>query len=337
MTNPTDRACAPDQDSVVLKLKPGKNHLLIKVCNNQGDWAFYFQTGKVDPLPPKGPAFVDVSDDVGLGPSGMAAALKVDSLTVCDVNGDGRPDILVGAGTGMLLLASKNAAGKPVFVESKDHGLSFATDKVGPVFGDFDNDGIPDLFVPQKNGCKLFKNDGKGHFTDVTAKSGDLAGNLGWATSAAWGDFDNDGKLDLLVGCLKGPNRLFRNNGDGTFEDVTEKVGLGQKIFNSQAVALVDLNNDGMLDMVCNNEGQESGVLLGNLSFAGKRHAADADRRGQGRRHRQQGVDQRQGRHADRQPAASGRRRPRRPTSQPGPLRAASPGPTSSTSATVPA
>ena len=125
---------------------------------------------------------------------------------MCDVNGDGRPDILVGAGTGMLLLASKNAAGQPVFVESQG-SLAFPStpEKVGPVFGDFDNDGFPDLFVPQKNGCKLFKNDGKGRFTDVTAKAGDLAGNFGWATSAAWGDFDNDGKLDLLVGCLKGP------------------------------------------------------------------------------------------------------------------------------------
>ena len=271
LTKNEARKCAPDQDSIVLKLQAGKNHLMVKVCTNQNNWAFFFRTGKVEvQYVPAGPAFVDVSDEVGLGANGPAGSLKVHSLTVCDVNGDGRPDILVGAGTGMLLLASKNAAGKPVFVQSQDHGLSFATEKVGPVFGDFDNDGFPDLFVPQKNGGKLFKNDGKGRFTDVTAKAGALAGNFGWATSAAWGDFDNDGKLDLLVGCLRGPNRLFRNRGDGTFEDVSEKVGLGQKIFNSQAVALVDLNNDGMLDMVCNNEGQDSSILLGNRSFVDK-------------------------------------------------------------------
>lgn len=221
-------------------------------------------------IPAKGPAFVDVSEDVGLGPNGIAGTLKGDSLTVCDVNGDGRPDILYGAGSGILLLASKNKDGLPIFIESKDSGLSFTTGKVGPVFGDFNGDGYPDLFVPQRNGCKLYTNDGKGHFTDVTAKAGDLAGNLGWVTSGAWGDFDNDGKLDLLLGCLKGPNRMFRNKGDGTFEEITEKVGLGQKIFNSQAVALVDLNNDGMLDIVCNNEGQESCVLLGNLGYAEK-------------------------------------------------------------------
>ena len=56
-TNPAERACAPDQDSIVLKLKPGKNHLMMKICNNQGDWAFYFQPGKVESAAPEGPGF----------------------------------------------------------------------------------------------------------------------------------------------------------------------------------------------------------------------------------------------------------------------------------------
>ena len=222
---------------------------------------------------PRHAGFEDVSAKVGLGPDGIGGHVKGDTLTVCDVNGDGRPDFLYGAGSGILVLNTPKG-----FVEAKDSGISYKPGKVGPVFGDFDNSGHPGLFVPQLDGrCKLFKNDGKGHFTDVTAQAGDLAKLMGTATCAAWGDFDNDGQLDLVVGCLRGPNRFFRNQGDGTFEDATEALGLHKHIFNTQAVCLVDLNNDGMLDMVFNNEGQESCVLLGNPRMAGRQADAGVD------------------------------------------------------------
>jgi hypothetical protein len=184
---------------------------------------------------------------------------------VCDVNGDGRPDFLYGAGEGILALA----AGKG-FVEVRDSGISFKPGGVGPVFGDYDGDGLPDLFVPQPDGCKLFHNDGGGRFRDVTVKAGlDRLG--GRVTGAAWGDLDNDGRLDLVVGCLRGPNRFFRNRGDGTFEDASEAVGLNQRVFNTQAVCLVDLNGDGALDVIFNNEGQDSCILLGNPAVGAKR------------------------------------------------------------------
>jgi hypothetical protein len=259
------RAAAPDQAKVTLKLKPGKNALLLKVCQGGGDWAFYFAAGESKPAAPQGQWFEDVSEKVGLGPNGIGSTVKGDTLTVCDVNGDGRPDFLYGAGTGMLVLNTPKG-----FVEAKDSGISYKPGKVGPVFGDYNGDGHPDLFVPQAGGCKLFRNDGKGHFTDVTQAAG-LGGNLGHATCAAWGDLDNDGHLDLVIGCLRGPNRFFRNKGDGTFEDASESIGFNQRIFNTQAVCLVDLNNDGMLDVVFNNEGQESCVLLGNPELAKKR------------------------------------------------------------------
>ncbi len=271
VVDPSYRACAPDQNLAKLKLKAGKNTLLMKIGQGDGDWAFYFNLGALPQPLPTGIAFEDVSAKVGLGPDGIGANLKGDSLTVCDVNGDGRPDFLYGAGKGILVLSSKNEKGEPIFVEAKDSGISFTPGKINPIFGDFDNDGHPDLLVPQKGCLKLFKNDGKGKFTDVTAKSGALAKFTGWATSAAWGDVDNDGHLDLVVGCLKGCNRYFRNKGDGTFEDATEAIGLNQKIFNTQAVALVDLQNRGVLDFIFNNEGQDSVVLLANPTQTGKR------------------------------------------------------------------
>jgi hypothetical protein len=217
------------------------------------------------PVPEKCRWFEDGSARVGLGPDGIGSRVSGDTLTVCDVNGDGRPDFLYGAGTGLLVLNTPRG-----FVEAKDSGIAYRTGKVGPVFGDFDGDGHPDLFVPQSTGCKLFRNDGKGKFTDVTARAGALATFTGHATSAAWGDLDNDGRLDLVVGCLKGPNRYFRNRGNGTFEDATEAIGLGRRIFNTQAVALADVNGDGALDVVFNNEGQESCVLLGKPPARGR-------------------------------------------------------------------
>jgi hypothetical protein len=276
------RACAPDQEHLTLKLAPGKNRLLLKVCQGGGDWAFYFAAKGVQPAAPQGKWFEDVSAQVGLGPEGVGAGLKGDTLTVCDVDGDGRPDFLYGAGTGVIVRNTRTPAGATRFVAAKDSGIAYRTGKVGPVFADFDNDGHPDLFVPQKDGCKLFRNDGKGHFVDVTAKAGALARFKGWAACAAWGDFDNDGHLDLMVGCLRGSNRYFRNRGDGTFEDATEAIGLHQRVFNTQAILLVDLNSDGVLDLVMNNEGQESAVLLGNPALAGKRVAVTVHVAGQG-------------------------------------------------------
>jgi hypothetical protein len=257
------RPCTPDQNHVVLKLKAGKNDLLLKIGQGGGQWAFYFQASGAIPQTVFW-SFADVSEEVGLGSQGIGSTIKGDTLTVCDINGDGRPDFLYGAGFGLLALNT----GK-VFVESKDCGIAYRAGKVGPIFGDYDNDGRPDLFVPQPDGCKLFHNDGAGRFSDVTDKTG-LKLLTNRTACAAWGDMDNDGHLDLIVGCLRGPNRFFRNKGDGTFEDATEAIGLGQRIFNTQTVALVDLNNDGVLDVVFNNEGQESCVLLGNREFAAR-------------------------------------------------------------------
>jgi hypothetical protein len=258
------RACAPDQARPVLKLKEGKNTLLMKICQGGGDWAFYFSAQAELPKQITW-LFEDVSDAVGLGEAGVGSREKGDTLTVCDVNGDGRPDFLYGSGRGLLVLNTGKG-----FVEVRDSGIDYETGGVGPVFGDFDGDGLPDLFVPQRSGCKLFRNLGSGKFVDVTEKAG-LGGIQDHVACAAWGDVDNDGHLDLVLGCLRAPNRFLRNKGDGTFVDASEALGLEQRIFNTQAVCLVDLNGDGVLDMVFNNEGQDSCVLLGNPENVARR------------------------------------------------------------------
>ncbi len=257
------RVCAPGQVALKLKLKAGKNTLLMKVCNLDAPYAFHFGTNaeiqSVEPL------FADVSAEWGLGEAGLCGTLKGDTLSVADFDNDGKPDFLFGAGDGFLF---RNTGAK---FELVDSGIKYTAGKVGPALGDFDRDGLVDLFIPQTNGaCKLYKNLGGCKFADVTAKTGDLAKNLGYAVGAAWGDFDNDGHPDLVVSCLKGTNKYFKNNGDGTFTDKSADVGLNQKVWNTQAVAWADLNNDGRLDLLMHNEGQESAALFGGPADAGK-------------------------------------------------------------------
>jgi hypothetical protein len=254
------RPCAADQAQATLKLKAGRNILLMKVCSQSGPGAFYFAAKKAVPsavaAAKKEPLFADVSDSVGLGVGGVGGKLKGDHLAVADVNGDGRPDILYSAGAGLLILNTPKG-----FVAAEGSGIAYRPGRVTPVFGDFDGDGAVDLFVPQDGACKLFKGDGKGHFTDVTAAAG-LAGPIPLANCAAWSDFNNRGKLDLFVGCLKGPNRYFRNLGGGKFADAGNELGFYRRIFNTRGLAVVDMNKDGVMDLVFTNEGQESSVLL---------------------------------------------------------------------------
>jgi hypothetical protein len=254
----SDATARAEPTPLALKLKKGKNELLVKMCNTEPPQTFALQFGYGGGAPP-GLWFEDVSAAWGFGPDGLCSDVKGDTLAVADFTGGGKRDILYGAGTGVLLV---NRGGK--FEVKADSGISYKTGKVGPALCDFDGDGHPDLFIPQTDGkCKLYRNDGTGKFTDVTAESGDLARAIPGAVSAAWGDFDNDGKPDLLVCCLRGPNRYFKNEGGGKFTEKTNQLGLFQKVFNSQAACFADLDGDGQLDLILNNEGQESSVLFG--------------------------------------------------------------------------
>jgi hypothetical protein len=149
---------------------------------------------------------------------------------------------------------------------------------------DYDNDGNLDIFFTNganivtlrkdspKYWNRLFRNDGKGSFTDVTEKAG-LAGT-GYDTGVAVGDFDNDGHEDLFVGGVY-KNTLYHNNGDGTFSDVTERAELNQldKEFGplwSVGAAWLDVNNDGLLDLFVVNYLSWDGKHEPSCLFAGK-------------------------------------------------------------------
>jgi hypothetical protein len=251
------RGAAPDQSFAKLELKKGKNQLLLKICNGQGEFGFYFLAKEADMAGASGPPFIDVSEKMGLGPDGLASRDKGDYLLVADFNGDGRPDVLYCAGTGIFLRNTPNG-----FTEDRG-AIKFKTGGVVPAAADMDGDGKIDLFIPQPGGGKLYRNEGNWKFTDITAESGDLAKFSGHATSAAWVDFAKKGKPDLLIACLGGPNRLYRNLGGGKFKDATAEVGLDRRVMNSRAVAFGDVNKDGALDIIFNNEGQEPFIILG--------------------------------------------------------------------------
>ena len=125
----------------------------------------------------------------------------------------------------------------------------------GSAWGDYDNDGDLDIFaVGNYDGLALYRNNGNGTFDDVTQQSGVDDPNGGWA--ALFADYDNDGDLDIYVTKDgwngNGRNTLYRNNGDGRFDDVTEQAGVGDTR-SSFCAAFGDYDNDGFLDIYIAN------------------------------------------------------------------------------------
>lgn len=125
---------------------------------------------------------------------------------------------------------------------------------------DYDNDGYQDIYfvnsltvdLVRANGktrSALYRNNGDGRFTDVTARAG--VGDIGWGMGVAVGDYNNDGFEDLYVTCV-GPNHLLKNNGNGTFSDVTKTAGVGDPRWSAGA-SFVDYDHDGRLDLFVAN------------------------------------------------------------------------------------
>jgi len=158
---------------------------------------------------------------------------------------------------------------------------------MGVAVGDYDNDGYPDIYVTNYGKNILYHNNRDGTFTDVTDKAGVAAG--GWSASAGFVDYDNDGRLDLFVtrymlwdtktskDCGGNyhtycppeefpatTNILYRNHGDGTFTDVSERSGIASKKGRALGVAFADYDNDGFSDIYVANDGMQQYLFHNN-------------------------------------------------------------------------
>ena len=264
------------------------------------------------PATPPKPLFTDVTQSAGINfhllcgsreklyivetQCGGAAAFDYDNdgwMDILLIDGSSIEDYKAGPGSPVGPVLAQRGGGKchPPRLYHNNHdgtftdvsaksGLNFCGWSYGVAIGDYDNDGWEDVYITGYHGSALYHNNHDGTFTDVTAKAG-VANSTEWATSAAFGDYDNDGNLDLIVAdyvdvdmnnlppfgqgpfcqyrgipvnCgprgLKGArDRLFHNNGDGTFTDVTEKLNIDPDRYYGLGVLWLDYDKDGCLDL----------------------------------------------------------------------------------------
>jgi Flp pilus assembly protein TadD len=215
-------------------------------------------------------------------------------VAVIDYDGDGWQDIYFANGAELpamkksspqfwnrLYRNNRDGTFRDVTETAGVAGANSGSYSMGVAAADYDNDGDHDLFVAGVNRNLLFRNDGKGRFDDVTDKAG-LTNRTLWSVAAAWLDYDNDGDLDLFVanyckwhpdldpycGAMKEgwrtycfpdkyeglPNQLFRNNGDGTFTDVSGQSGIAKHVGKGMGVAIADYDDDGFVDVFVAND-----------------------------------------------------------------------------------
>jgi hypothetical protein len=196
-------------------------------------------------------------------------------ITAVDYDGDGFYDLFIPDGVESRLFRNR---GDGTFEDVTDAAGLAGLDGVSTaVFADYDNDGHQDVFVSRTySPNQLFRSNGDGTFTDVTARSG--IGADCCTTVAAWADYDNDGFLDLYVGRYLDPrtaipttfyarngepNQLYRNNGDGTFTNVTEEAGVGE-IGLCLGSVWGDYNDDGYPDLFVVNDFGRSTLYRNN-------------------------------------------------------------------------
>jgi enediyne biosynthesis protein E4 len=261
---------------------------------------------------PNYPQLVDITASSGIvfgHLSSPEAKFIVESMSggvaLIDYDGDGWPDIYFTNAQSVDMALHGKKSRSALYHNNHDGTFTDVTEKAGVGYpcwamgasvGDYNNDGLPDLLVTCFGGVVLYRNNGNGTFTDVTKIAG-LSADTGWATGAAFGDYDNDGWADLFVShyvdfhlndlpafgssksckylgidvqCgprgLKGsPDTLYHNNGDGTFSDVSDQSGAGDPERRYGLTALwSDFNNGGKLDLFVTNDGEANYLYQGD-------------------------------------------------------------------------
>lgn len=229
-----------------------------------------------------------------VSPNRYSIETMTGGVALFDYDNDGLLDIFFTNGAAIPSLDKSDASySNRLFHNNGDGTFTDVTDKaglagigysMGVAAGDYDNDGYVDLYVTGVNHNQLFHNNGDGTFTDVTAHAG-VSGVIpgigkAWAVTAGWFDYNNDGLLDLLVvnylnynektamvckvqglptycspNDYQGlPNILYRNNGDGTFTDVSASSHIAQYVGKGMGVAFADYDGDGFTDIFISND-----------------------------------------------------------------------------------
>ena len=218
----------------------------------------------------------------------------VSGVALLDYDRDGYLDIYLVGGAAIPSLKKETPAyWNRLFHNNHDGTFTDVTEKagvagagygIGVAVGDYDNDGFPDLFVSNVTENQLFHNNRDGTFTDVAAKAGVGGARMDdkkmWSVGAGWFDYNNDGLLDLFVvnyckwevnkdpvcgtNGIRGychpkyyqplPNTLYRNNGDGTFTDVSADSGIGKFLGKGMSVSFADYDGDGFIDAFVAND-----------------------------------------------------------------------------------
>lgn len=238
-----------------------------------------------------------------ISPQRYSIETMAGGVAVFDYNNDGLLDIFFTNGAAIPSLEKsaprfhnrlfRNNGDRTFTDVTESAGLSGAGYSMGVAAGDYDNDGFVDLYVAGFNRNQLFHNNGDGTFTDVTEKagvSGVIREGKPWSVAAGWIDYNNDGRLDLMVvnyldyslstahSCRTGdivdycspheyrgtPNILYRNNGDGTFTDVSEPSHIARYIGKGMGLAFADYDGDGFTDIFISNDSSPNFLLHNN-------------------------------------------------------------------------